>query len=69
MYRGGAYRYGAAFQEAARKVVGAELAEMLTVNLLTFEDGGLERMEETTRKKLIDRYSAIDQPAAREVVD
>jgi hypothetical protein len=64
-----AYRYGAAFQEAARAVVGAELAEMLTVNLLTFEDGGLERMEETTRRKLIDRYSAIDHPAAREVVD
>ncbi len=66
--QGDAYRYGAAFMDAAVAIVGPELAAMLQADLLTFQNNGLDRLGsriETLRA----RYVAIDHPAAREIVD
>jgi hyaluronoglucosaminidase len=67
--RGDAYRYGAAFVEAAEAVCGAELAAMLQANILMLQDGGLLQMADDTTAKLIAKYGAMDHPAAREIVD
>jgi hyaluronoglucosaminidase len=66
--QGAAYQYGAAFYEAACKVVGPELADMLRADKLRFQDSGLERIGEDAGK-LSAKYAAIDHPAAREIVD
>ena len=66
--QGDAYRYGAAFMQAAASVCGVELAAMLQADLLTFQDGGLTRIGDR-RETLSTKYAAIDHPAAREVVD
>jgi hyaluronoglucosaminidase len=65
---GDAYRYGAAFFDAAVTVCGRELAEMLRSDILSFQDSGRDRITER-HEKLIAKYVAIDHPAAREVVD
>ncbi len=67
--QGQAYRYGAAFMEAAVAVVGEQLAMMLQADLLTHNDSGLDRLSDERKAKLTARYAAIDHPAAREVVD
>ena len=67
--RGGEYRYGAAFMEAAVAAVGEKLAAMLQADLLTLNDSGLDRLSEERKVKLAARYAAVDHPAAREVVD
>ncbi len=66
--RGYAYRYGAAFLEAATQVCGAELAAMLQADLLSFQGSGLDRIGDRV-DRLTAKYAAIDHPAAREVVD
>jgi hyaluronoglucosaminidase len=66
--KGADYRYGAAFIEAATAVCGAELASMLQADMLTFQDSGLERISDRI-EKLSAKYTAINHPAAREVVD
>lgn len=67
--RGADYRYGGAFMDAAVAVLGEELAAMLQTDLLTLNDSGLDRMSEERKAKLSARYAAVDQPAAREVID
>jgi hyaluronoglucosaminidase len=63
---GSDYCYGAAFRTAAQAVVGSELAAMLQADLLTFHNGGLEQLQQRL-PRLVERYAAIDHPAAREV--
>lgn len=65
---GDGYRYGAAFRQAALSVCGEELAAMLEADLLTLEDSGLDRIGAERKAKLLQRYGAVDHPAAREVV-
>ena len=65
---GEAYRYGAAFMEAAIAICGAELASMLQQDMNLFEDGGLLRMGER-KLELRAKYAALDHPAALEIVD
>ncbi len=67
--QGDAYSYGAAFLDAAVAVVGPALAAMLQADMLTFSDSGLDRMSPERKGALRARYTAIDHPAAREVVD
>jgi hyaluronoglucosaminidase len=62
------YRYGAAFRSAAETVVGSELAAMLQADLLTFQNGGLDQLQQRL-SRLTERYGAVDHPAAREVCD
>jgi hypothetical protein len=66
--RGEGYQYLAAFRRAARDVLGEALAERVTADLLTLEDGGLKEMSEERRGALIERYSGFDHPAAHEIV-
>jgi hyaluronoglucosaminidase len=67
-YRAGeAYEYGAAFDRAAKKVLGDALAERIRRDLLTLQDRGLDRLGER-RKMLAERYAAFDHPAAREIL-
>jgi hyaluronoglucosaminidase len=65
---GDAYRYGAAFADAAAKVCGLELATLLGRDLLTLQDSGRDRLGDRL-PTIRARYAAIDHPAAREVVD
>lgn len=61
------YQYGAAFERAARAVLGDALAERLQRDILTLQDRGLDRLGE--RKAVLrERYSGFDHPAAREIV-
>jgi hypothetical protein len=66
--QGDAYRYGAAFFEAACAVAGPELAAMLQADLLSFQDSGLTLLGDR-RERLRAKYAAVDHPVAREVVD
>jgi hyaluronoglucosaminidase len=64
---GDRYQYMAAFRAAAVSVCGAELAEALERDLMTFQDQGLERLGERA-VSLRAKYAAFDHPAAREIV-
>ena len=64
---GDSYEYGAAFERAARNVLGDSLAERVQRDLLTLQDRGLDRLGER-RTTLRDRYAAYDHPAAREIL-
>jgi hyaluronoglucosaminidase len=65
--RGDSYEYRAAFERAAREVLGDALAERVGRDLLTLQDRGLDRLGE--RKAVLrDRYTAYDHPAAREIL-
>ena len=61
------YEYGAAFDRAAKTVLGAELAEMLRRDLLALQDRGLDRLGDR-RDRLRQRYSGNDHPAAAEII-
>lgn len=61
------YCYGAAFGDAARLLLGDELAAMVEADLLTFADSGWERID-GRRAAMTERYAAIDHPAAREII-
>ena len=65
--RGDAYEYGAAFDRAARAVLGDDLAGSVARDLLALEDRGLDRLGDR-RATLRTRYAAFDHPAAREIV-
>ena len=62
------YAYGRAFMAAAVEVVGEALATMLQADLLTLNDGGLDRLGDRAAR-LRARYAAVDHPAACEIVD
>ena len=67
-YRLGAdYDYGRAWLDAARAVLGEDLARLVERHLYLFQETGLDRLGDTA-ERLRDRYAAIDHPAAREVV-
>lgn len=65
--RGDVYDYSAAFDQAAREVVGPELAARLRGDLIAFQDRGLDRISAPRRAALHDIYAAYSHPAAREV--
>ncbi len=66
--RGADYAYGAAFDVAARIVGGVDIAEMLRADLLALNETGLDRLGNRA-EKLRARYTPLDHPAAREVID
>jgi hyaluronoglucosaminidase len=66
--QGDDYRYGDAFMAAATSTLGNELAQMLQADLLSLQDSGLDRLGDRT-EKLRARYTLINHPAAREIVD
>ncbi len=65
---GAAYEYGAAFARAAAEVLGPELAMLVQRHLITLQEVGLDRLEEDTKARLRERYSAFDHPGAREIL-
>ncbi|MBB4632125.1 beta-N-acetylglucosaminidase domain-containing protein [Sphingosinicella soli] len=65
--QGDAYRYTAAFLEAARQCYGAELAAALETDLLTLNDSGLDRIPGERCTSLRAKYKAMGHPAADEV--
>ena len=65
---GDAYQYGAAFNEAARTVLGEALAAQLQVHISRFQQFGLPLTEAETLASLRTRYAAFDHPGAREIV-
>jgi hyaluronoglucosaminidase len=65
--RGDSYEYRAAFERAARAVLGDALAQRVGRDLLTLQDRGLDRLAER-RAVLRARYAAFDHQGAREIV-
>jgi len=65
--RGDAYQYGAAFDRAARIVLGEDLAARVARDLIALQDRGLDRLGDR-RATLRSRYAAFDHPAAREIL-
>jgi hypothetical protein len=66
-YRDGdSYDYLAAFNRAAREILGEELAARVGKDVLALQDRGLDRLGER-RAALKARYAAFDHPAAREI--
>jgi hyaluronoglucosaminidase len=65
---GDAYCYGDEFLSAAISVCGEELALMLQKDMLRLQESGLDRLGDGCESLSV-KYSAIDHPAAREVVD
>jgi hyaluronoglucosaminidase len=59
--QGETYQYGAAWERAARAVLGDDLAALLARHYRLFHDQGLGRVDDETT-------TAVDHPAAREVV-
>jgi hyaluronoglucosaminidase len=66
--QGDAYQYGQAFREAARPLLGAELAEQIAKDILYLQDVALERLQPATIERLKARYAAFDHDAAREIL-
>lgn len=66
--KGEAYRYAAAFSEAATIICGAYLAATLREDLNALEDRGLSA-DANELAELRRKYAAIEHPAAREIVD
>ena len=64
---GSAYRYMNAFREAARSAAGADLAEMLEVDLHALQDRGIDQLGDD-RERLRRCYAAVRHPMAAEVV-
>ena len=56
-----------AFRAAARAVAGAELAEMLEVDLHALQDRGIDQLGDD-HERLRQRYAAVTHPMAAEVV-
>jgi hyaluronoglucosaminidase len=63
---GESYDYLAAFNRAARTILGEELAVRVGKDVLTLQDRGLDRLGER-RAALKARYAAFNHPAAREI--
>lgn len=61
------YDYGRAFQAAAERLFGERLTAMLVTDLASLQDVGLERLG-SRRNALRERYAALNEPAAREIV-
>ncbi|GBF56511.1 O-GlcNAcase [Candidatus Phycosocius bacilliformis] len=61
------YCYGASTHAAAIQLLGTELAEMVRADLMSLQDVGLAKLG-NRRQTLLERYSQVDHPAAREIV-
>lgn len=66
--RGDDYEYGAAFDNAARAVLGPDFALALKRDLMFFQDVSLKRLQPQSIERLTQRYSKFDHPGAREVL-
>ncbi|MDZ7844346.1 MAG: beta-N-acetylglucosaminidase domain-containing protein [Anaerolineales bacterium] len=64
---GDAFAYIPAFHEAARAVLGADLAAAVAADLPLLEEAGRHRLGDAA-DGLRARYAAFDHPAAREIV-
>ncbi len=64
---GGRYDYGQAWSRAARAVLGDDLAALVERHLYFLQETGLDRLGDTV-DRLRERYTAIDHPAAREIL-
>jgi len=64
---GEAYDYRAAFDRAAERVLGPELARLVGRRLSMFQDLGLDRLGEDA-DRLRAQFADIDHPAAREIL-
>ena len=64
-----AYCYTRAHYEAACSVLGAELAECVYTDLPLLTDRGRDRLQDSERADLEQRYAAFAHPAAREIRD
>lgn len=62
------YRYAHAQRQAAETVLGPELGAMVMEDLPLLEDRGRDRLSTGERTELTRRYSAVDHPAAREII-
>lgn len=67
--RGDDYQYLAAFRDAARTVLGPDLADGVERTLSLLQDWGLDRVTPEQKDRLRARFSAFDHPAAREILD
>jgi len=65
--RGEAYDDRAAFANAAREILGPELAERVTLDLARLQDTGLDHLGDEAAV-LRERYAAFDHAGAREIV-
>ncbi|WP_312162852.1 beta-N-acetylglucosaminidase domain-containing protein [Phenylobacterium sp.] len=65
---GEAYEYVAAFQAAAREVLGEDLARAVERNLTQFQGFGLDRLTDENMSRMRPRYAGFDHPGAREIV-
>jgi hypothetical protein len=65
--QGDAYDYRAAFDRAARAVLGDSLAETVARDLPALQDRGLDRLG-ARRAGLRARFAGFDHPAAREIL-
>lgn len=64
---GEGYEYGAAFDQAAEAVLGAELAKRVRLDLLALQNRGRDRLGDRLAR-LRERYAGFDHAAAREIV-
>lgn len=68
LYRAAAYNPAAAFRRAAETVAGADLARLIETDLPLLQDTGRDKLGEDQAAVLRERYTAVDHPAAREIV-
>ncbi len=66
--QGPGYQYGQAFQRAAEEVLGKDLAQQVSADLLILQDAGLERISSERRRALTECYRRFDHPAAAEIL-
>lgn len=65
--QGDDYCYGASGYEAAVRMVGPTLADMIRADIMSFQDLGLTKLA-NRRETLIERYQSIQHPAAQEIL-
>ena len=65
--KGEAYDYLAAFERAAREILGEDLAARVSKDIIALQDRGLDRLGER-KAALKARYAAFDHPAAQEIL-
>ena len=65
--KGEAYDYLAAFERAAREILGEDLAARVSKDIIALQDRGLDRLG-ARKAALKARYAAFDHPAAQEIL-
>ena len=65
---GDSYQYSESFHHACTDVLGDSLGERVREDLLTLQDIGLDRLGEK-EKMLRERYTGVDHPGAREIIE